>query len=58
VALLLLAASLAPAVALVRTATRGGRIRHPELRPGVKAPAGAVRRVPAAHADEVGAYDP
>jgi uncharacterized membrane protein len=58
VALLLLVASLAPAVALVWTATRGGRIRHPELRPGVEAPAGTGRRVPAAHAEEVGVYEP
>jgi hypothetical protein len=56
VAFLLLVASLAPAVALVWTVTRGGRIRHPELRPRVEAPAGTGRRVPAAHADEAGAY--
>jgi len=58
VAVFLLVLSLGPAVALVWTATRGGRIRHPELRPGVEAPSGAGRRVPAAHAEEVGVYEP
>jgi hypothetical protein len=57
VAILLLVVSLAPAVALVWTATRGGRIRHPELRPGAEAPSVTVR-APAAHAEEVGAYEP
>jgi len=58
VAFLLLLGSLAPAVALVGTATRGGRIRHPELRPGVESPSAAARRPLAAHAEEVGAYEP
>lgn len=52
-AALLLVASLAPAAALVWTATRGGRIRHPEIRPNAQ-----VHRTATAHADEVGAYEP
>lgn len=52
-AALLLVASLAPAAALVWTATRGGRIRHPEIRPNAQ-----VRRTATAHADEVGVYEP
>jgi uncharacterized membrane protein len=56
VAILILAAALAPAAALVWTAGRGGRIRRPELRPA--APSADRPRAPAAHAEEIGIYEP